>query len=256
MNVALTHIISPNIAQCELSFIERSPIDYDRAVQQHEAYCALLQECGLRVIELTVNSSFPDSTFIEDTAVVVEEIVLTSRMGAESRRGEVAGVESVLAAYRTIDRILHPATLEGGDVLQSGEKIFVGITPRTNAAGVSSITAILEPFGYRIIPVPVRGCLHLKSACTLIDAETILMNPHWVDPDPFKDFRVITLPDEEPWAANALLVDTHVCMHAGFTRTIEILQKHGFQVKTVDISELLKAEAGMTCSSIIFDDML
>jgi dimethylargininase len=256
MNVALTHIVSPNIAQCELSFIERSPIDYDRAVQQHEAYCALLEECGLRVIELTVNSSYPDSTFIEDTAFVVEEIAVMARMGAESRRGEVAGIESVLASYRTIDRILPPATLEGGDVLLAGSKVFAGTTPRTNAAGVSSLKTILEPFGYRVIQVPVRGCLHLKSACTLIDAETMLMNPHWIDPGPFKGFRVITVPETEPWAANALLLNTWVCEHAGFRRTIESLHGLGFQVKTVDISELLKAEAGMTCSSIIFDDML
>ncbi len=256
MNVAITHIISPNIARCELSFIERSPIDYDLAVQQHKAYCSLLEECGLRVIELSVNSSFPDSTFIEDTAFIVEEIAVMARMGVESRRAEVPAVESVMAAYRTIDRILPPATLEGGDVLRAGGKVFVGITPRTNAAGAGSLTAILEPFGYRVIPVPVRGCLHLKSACTLIDAETILMNPHWIDPNPFKGFRVITVPEAEPWAANALLLDNCVCVHAGFRRTIESLHDLGFQVKTVDISELLKAEAGITCSSIIFNDML
>jgi len=156
MNVALTHIISPNIARCELSFIERTPIDYDLAIQQYNAYCALLQERGLRVIELTVNKTYPDSTFIEDTAFVVEEIAVMARMGAESRRGEVPGIESILAAYRTIDRILPPATLEGGDVLRAGAKVFVGITPRTNAAGVRSLTAILEPFGYRVIPVPVQ----------------------------------------------------------------------------------------------------
>jgi len=256
MNVALTHIISPNIARCELSFIERIPIDYDLAVQQHEACCALLRECGLRVIELTVNSSYPDSTFIEDTAVVVEEIAVMARMGAKSRRGEVPGIESVLATYRKIDHIRPPATLEGGDMLRAGGKVFVGITPRTNVAGVSSLTAILEPFGYRVIPVTVRGCLHLKSACTLIDAETILMNPHWIDPRPFKGFRVITVPEAEPWAANALLIDTWVAVHAGFRRTIERLHDLGFQVKRVDISELLKAEAGMTCSSILMNDVL
>jgi dimethylargininase len=254
MNVALTHIISPDIARCELSFIERTPIDYDLAVQQHKAYCALLEECGLRVIELTVNKAYPDSTFIEDTAFVVQEIAVMARMGAGSRRGEVPGIESVLATYRTIDRILPPATLEGGDVLRAGQKVFVGITPRTNAAGVSSLAAILKPFAYRVIPVPVRGCLHLKSACTLIGAETILMNPYWIDPDPFKGFRVITVPEAEPWGANALLIDTLVGVHAGFRRTIEILHDLRLQVKTVDISELLKAEAGMTCSSIVLED--
>lgn len=254
MALALTHIISPDIAQCELSFIERIPIDSDRAVKQHDAYCALLRDCGLRVIELTVNSAYPDSTFIEDTAFVVDEIAVMALMGAESRRGEVPGVETVLATYRKIDHIRPPATLEGGDVLRVGREVFVGITPRTNAAGVSSLKAILEPFGYQVIPVTVRDCLHLKSACTAIDDDTVLVNPHWVDLDPFKGFRAISVPGGEPWAANTLLIDTYVCVHAGFTNTIEILQVLGFQVKTVDISELLKAEAGMTCSSIIFND--
>jgi dimethylargininase len=168
----------------------------------------------------------------------------------------VAGIESVLADYRTIDRILPPATLEGGDVLRAGAKMFVGITPRTNAAGVSSLAAILEPHGYRVIPVPVRGCLHLKSACTLIDAETILMNPYWIDPGIFEGFRIITVPETEPRAANALVLDTCVCEHAGFRRTIERLLGLGFRVKTVDISELLKAEAGMTCASLIVHNVL
>jgi dimethylargininase len=256
MNVALTHVISPNIAQCELSFIERSPIDYERAVQQHEAYCTLLRECGLDVIELSENSSFPDSTFVEDTAVVVDEIAVMTSMGVESRRGEVPAIESALSTYRPIDRILPPATLEGGDVLRSGKKIFVGVTPRTNTAGVDSLIAILKPFGYSIIPVPVRGCLHLKSACTLIDAETLLINPHWINPGIFEGFRIITVSEIEPWAANALLINTWVCMHAGFSRTLESLNNLGFRIKTVDISELLKAEAGMTCSSLIVKNVL
>lgn len=254
MAVALTHMISPAIARCELSFIERIPIDYDRAVKEHDAYCSLLRDCGLRVMELTVNSAYPDSTFIEDTAVVVDEIAVMACMGAESRRGEVPGIETVLSTYRTIDRIRPPATLEGGDVLRAGGKVFVGITPRTNTAGVNSLKAILEPFGYQVIPVTVKDCLHLKSACTAIDDDTVLVNPHWVDLDPFKGFHAISVPEDEPWAANTLLIDNTVCMHAGFRKTIDIVRTRGFQVKTVDISELLKAEAGMTCSSVIFDD--
>jgi dimethylargininase len=251
MNVALTHIISPNIALCELTFIQRSPIDYELAVRQHEAYCALLRDCGLRVIELTVNSTYPDSTFIEDTSFVADEIAVMARMGTDSRRGEVPGIEPVLAAYRKIGHIRPPATLEGGDVLRVGRKAFVGLTPRTNRAGMSSLTTILQPVGYQVIPVTVRGCLHLKSACTALDDDTLLVNPRWIDPDPFADFRAVPVPEQEPWAANTLVIDRSVCVHAGFSRTIELLQSLGYQVKTVDISELLKAEAGMTCSSIL-----
>jgi dimethylargininase len=255
MNVALTHIISPNIAQCELSFIQRSPIDYNLAVRQHEAYCALLRDCGLQVIELMVNSAYPDSTFIEDTAFVADEIAVMARMGTDSRRGEVSGIESVLAGYRSIHHIQTPATLEGGDVLRVGRKVFVGATPRTNTAGINSLATILEPFGYQVIPVTVRGCLHLKSACTAMDDDTLLVNPHWIDLEPFRGFHAISVPEEEPWAANTLVIDRCVCVHAGFTGTIEILRGLGLPVKTVDISQLLKAEAGMTCSSIMVTDV-
>lgn len=252
MLVALTHVVSPHIERCELNFIKRSPINYDRAVKQHEKYCTLLRDCGLRVIELTANSTYPDSTFIEDTAAVVDEIAVMASMGVESRCGEVPGVESVLATYREIAHIQLPATLEGGDVLQVGKKIFTGITPRTNAAGVNSLKTILEPLAYQVIPVAVKDCLHLKSACTAIDDETLLVNPHWLDLEPLRDFRTISVSEEEPRAANSLRINNALFMHAGFSKTIQKVQELGFLVKAIDISELLKAEAGMTCSSIIF----
>jgi dimethylargininase len=170
--IALTHVISPNIDQCELSFLERSPINYRRAVEQHEHYCDLLRDCGLEVIELSMNRSFPDSTFIEDTAVVFDELAIMASMGVESRRGEIPGVESVLGYYRDIKHIRLPATLEGGDVLSIENKVFVGISPRTNISGFETIKEILEPFGYQVIPLAVNGCLHLKSACVAVDDET------------------------------------------------------------------------------------
>jgi len=250
--MALTHVISPNIDQCELRFLERSPIDYKRAVEQHEQYCKLLRDCGLEVIKLSINRPFPDSTFIEDTAVVFDELAIMASMGVESRRREVPGVESVLGHYRDIEHIWLPATLEGGDVLCIEKKVFVGISPRTNIAGFETIKEILEPFGYQVIPLAVNGCLHLKSACTAVDDETLLVNPHWLDLQPLKDFRIIPVPEDEPAGVNSLRINNTLCMHSGYPKTIDSLLKLGFPVKTVDISELLKAEAGMTCSSIIF----
>jgi len=252
MLIALTHVVSPNIGQCELSFLNRSPIDYDLAVEQHEDYCRLLRDFGLHVIELSVNRSYPDGTFIEDTAVVVDELAIMAGMGVESRRGEVAGVERELANYREITHIRPPATLDGGDVLRMGRKIFAGITQRSNTAGVESLKNILKPLGYQVIPVPVKHCLHLKSACTAIDDHTILANPYWLDLKSFKDLRIISIPAGEPWASNSLQLNNTICMHAGFSKTAKALQKLGFLVRTIDISELLKAEAGLTCSSIIF----
>jgi dimethylargininase len=250
--IALTHVISPDIGRCELSFLERSPINYKKAVEQHEHYCELLRNCGLEVIELSMNRSFPDSTFIEDTAVVVDELAIMASMGAESRRGEIPGIESVLGYYRDLQHIWLPATLEGGDVLRIEKKIFVGISSRTNIAGFETIKEILEPFSYEVIPVAVNGCLHLKSACVAVDDRTLLVNPRWLDLQPLRDFRIIPVPEDEPAAVNSLRINATLCMHSGYPKTIDLLLKLGFSVKTVDISELLKAEAGMTCSSIIF----
>ena len=251
--IALTHVVSPNIDKCELSFLDRNPINYNQAVRQHEEYCALLRDCGLQVVELSVNRSYPDSTFIEDTAVVVDELAVMASMGVESRRGEVHNVESVLASYRDIRHIQLPATLEGGDVLRIEKRIFVGISPRTNIAGFESIKEILEPFGYEVIPVAVNGCLHLKSACIAVDDRTLLVNPRWLDLQPLRDFRIIPVPEDEPAAVNSLRINNTICMHSGFPKTAELLVNLGFSLKTIDISELLKAEAGMTCSSIIFE---
>ena len=252
MQVALTHKVSPNINRCELTYRGRELISYELAGRQHEAYCQLLRDCGLEIIELSVNRDYPDSTFIEDTAVVFDEIAIMANFGVESRRGEVKGIEPALAKYRRIARIQSPATLDGGDVLQVGRRVFVGLSLRTNEAGIQSLKGFLEPFGYHITPVVLRDCLHLKSACTALGDETLLVNPHWLDLRPFADFRTIRVPDGEPWAANALWINDTVLMHSGFSQTIKILRDEGFTVETTDISELLKAEAGMTCSSIIF----
>lgn len=251
--IALTHIVSPNINQCELTHRKREPIDYDRAVEQHEAYCHLLRDCGLHVTELSVNQDYPDSTFIEDTAIVFDEIAVMANIGVESRQKEVNGIEPEIAKYRDIVRISPPATLDGGDVLQVRECVFVGFSPRTNMAGIQSLKEILKPFGYIMIPVKLKDCLHLKSACTAINDDTLLVNPRWLDLEPFSDYRIIRVPEGEPWGANVLRIDNILCLHAGFIQTIETLQSHGFSFQSVDISELLKAEAGMTCSSIIFN---
>jgi dimethylargininase len=137
-------------------------------------------------------------------------------------------------------------------VLCIEKKVFVGISPRTNIAGFETIKEILEPFGYQVIPLAVNGCLHLKSACVAVDDETLLVNPRWLDLQPLRDFRIITVPEDEPAAVNSLRIDSTICMHSGHQKTIDLLVNLRFSVKAVDISELLKAEAGMTCSSIIF----
>ncbi len=251
---ALVHTVSPRIQECELSYVPRQPIDYQRAVEQHEAYCALLAQCGAEVVTLTDNAAYPDAHFVEDTAVVFDEVAVLARPGVASRRGEVAAIEAALSKYRRVVRVEPPATLEGGDVICLGNTVFVGQTARTNRAGLEALRKRLRRYDYEVVPVEVRGCLHLKSACTPVSERSLLVNPDWVDIAPFAEFNVITISENEPWAGNAIRVNDTVCLHAGFPETAALMRELGFQVETVDISELLKAEGGMSCLSLRFEE--
>ncbi len=250
---AVVHTVSPNLADGERTFVAREPLDCGRAEAQHADYCRLLQACGAEVVRLSANAAYPDAVFIEDTAVVFDEIAVIGRFGVPSRRGEERAVAEELAKYRRVVRIEPPATLEGGDVVCLGSTVFVGQTPRTNEAGLKALRQYLRRYEYEVIPVAVRNCLHLKSACCPISERSLLVNPHWVDLSPFAEFNVITVAETEPWAANAIRVNQTVCLHAGFPETAALLRQLDFQVETVDVSELLKAEGGLSCLSLRFE---
>lgn len=253
--VALTHVVTPALAECELTFVGRQPIDVDRAMRQHGAYCQALTSLGCEVRSLAVNPQHPDAVFVEDTLVVLDEIAIAGAMGVASRRGEVQRLLPTVAAYRPIERVAAPATLEGGDVLRVGRTLFVGASPRTNADGIARLRALAVPLGYRVVPVPVRGCLHLKTACTALDDDTFLLNPDWLDVAALqapRARRVVQVAAEEPFAANTLRVGQGLLASASFPRTAERLSRAGFVVGLLDVSELEKAEAGLTCMSVVF----
>jgi dimethylargininase len=249
---AITHAVSPRIADCELTFIDRSPIDFDLAVRQHDNYCRMLEKLGVAVERLSENESYPDSCFVEDTAVVVDELAVICSMGVESRRGETRLIERELSRYRKTVRINLPATIEGGDVLRAGKKMFVGLSSRTNEQGLEELSKLLRPYGYTVAPVRTKASLHLKSTCTAIDDETLFVNPEWVELDALNGFNLVHTPDAEPHSANVLRVGPAVCVQAGFPRAAELISRIVGRVEVVDTSELRKAEAGLTCSSIIF----
>ncbi len=249
--LALTHAPSPKMAACELTYIPRVPIDYPRALEQHAAYCQMLRRSGAEVITLDVNRDFADGAFIEDTAVVLDEVAILASMGSISRRPEPAGIESALGQYRPVQRIDLPATLEGGDVLRIGQTLLVGLSSRTNLAGVRALDAIVRPLGYRVIPVPVHGCLHLKTACSALPDSQLLLNPAWIDLEAIRGFRWHEVPESEPWAANVALVGDRVFVAAGHELTASLIQRLGFEIETIDLTEFAKAEAGVTCLSIL-----
>jgi dimethylargininase len=250
--LALTHSPSPNLEQCQRTYVNPAPIAYDLAVQQHEAYCRMLRRSGVEVRTLVVNRGLPDSVFIEDTAVVLDEVAVLASMGAPSRRAEPAGIEPELCKYREVERIELPATVEGGDVLRVGRTLLVGLSSRTNAAGMEALRAVVRRFGYEVRPVPVRRCLHLKSACTALPDGRLLVNPAWLEVQALRGFALVRIPDTEPDAANALLVGARVCLPAAHPRTADLVRGLAFDVQTIDLSEFAKAEGCVTCLSLLF----
>ena len=251
--IAITREVSSSINDCELSFHRREPINVAQAITQHKAYEACLAELGIEIVSLPPQPALPDAVFVEDTAVVLDEVAVIANPGAASRRGEVTSIAKALAEYRPLRLLTERATLDGGDVLRIGRLLFVGVSQRTNHAGLNQLNEFLNPYDYRIQPVAVRGCLHLKSACCGLDNNTILINRSWIDAEQFRGFDLLDLPKEEPAAANVLPVGDVVIMPTCFPRTQALLQERGFRVRPIDVSELQKAEAGVTCCSLIFD---
>jgi dimethylargininase len=252
--LALTHVPSPRMDLAQRTHVPPAAIDYERAVRQHAEYCRMLARCGVAVCTLDVNRDLPDSVFIEDTAVVLDEVAALASMGAASRRAEPAGIELELRKYREVYRIEAPATLEGGDVLQVGRTLLVGLSARTDKAGVSALEQIVRRHGYRVVAVAVRNCLHLKTACTALPDGSLLVNPAWLDKQGLQGFELVPTPDTEPWAANTLPIGQMVCVAAAHVHTAELIRRRGFAVETVDLSEFAKAEGGITCSSILLND--
>lgn len=251
--VAVTRPPTEALARCELTHLDRQPIDAGVALSQHRAYEACLSRLGAEVVSLAPEPDLPDSVFVEDVAVVLEEVAIITRPGAASRRRERASVADALARYRPVQRIRAPATLDGGDVLRVGSVLYVGASTRTNADGVAQLEQIAAPFGYDVCSVAVTGCLHLKSACSHVGDGIILVNRNWIDASLLRPASLVDVPLEEPAAANTVLVRDTVVLAAGFPRTLAVLESLDRKVKTVDLSELRKAEAGGSCMSLIFE---
>ncbi len=264
---ALCRAVSPAIADCELSFIGREPINVAMAHLQHMDYVDCLGKLGVTVIELPAEPALPDSVFVEDTVLLFDELVVMTRPGAASRRSEVASIQAAFRKYRdVIAHINDPGTLDGGDVLRIGQRVFVGLSARSNQAAIDQLSGILNTYGYSVTAVPMQECLHLKSAVTALADDTVLINPDWVDVGYFKDFRQITVAETEPHAANVVRIAStastgsatgsgyieNILMPSNFPQTEALIRAAGFAVHTVDVSELQKAEGAVTCCSVLF----
>lgn len=248
---ALTRAISPRIVECELTHLERIPIDLATARAQHAEYTRALQALGCAVQEVEPAPEYPDSVFIEDTAVVFDEIAVITRPGAESRRGETVAVERALAPLRPLAHIVAPGTLDGGDVFVVGKRAFAGRTGRTNDAGIAQLRAALSPHGYTVEALDVTGCLHLKTAATALDDLTVLINPQWIDRRALTGLDVMEVDPTEPMGANVVRVGAALLYGGAYPRTLARLEARGYRPVCVDASELAKAEGAVTCCSLV-----
>ena len=251
---AITRGVSRRIAACQLTYRSREEVNYEKATSQLERYCELLRKWNVDLLPLTASDSYPDCCFVQDTAVVLDEVCVIASMGAPARLGEVSEVEKAVAHFRKIRRIFAPATLDGGDVVQFGKRLFVGLSTRTNARGIAALASIVEAFGYTVVPVAVNGGLHLTTGCGIVNDETVLLNPRWLDASAFKGLRQLHVSEEEPWAANTIRVENSVCLEEGVPMTRELVEPYVGSIDTLDISEFRKAEGSLSCLSLIFKE--
>src|SRR5579863_416620 len=231
MLTAITRKVSSSLANCELSFIERKPIDMEKARAQHHAYEAALEKLGARVISLPEERDLPDSMFVEDPALVLDETAVICTLGTETRRKEASSLAVALEPYRKLAHIKLPGMLEGGDVLRVGRKIFVGHTLRTNPEGIRQLAVIAGRYGYEVTAVPVTGCLHLKSAVTYLGRNVLLGNRAWFEWKRMEGFDWVDVDPSEPHAGNALAIGEAVIFPGSFPKTRALIEAKGFRVE-------------------------
>jgi dimethylargininase len=253
MPIALTRSVPPSIVNCELTHLKREPIDLPRAAEQHALYEKSLVALGCTIQRLPALPDLPDSVFVEDAAVVLPELAIITRPGAESRRLEVTSVADALKAHRPLAFIESPGTLDGGDVLHVGSTIYAGESTRTNAEGIRQLAQLASSYGYDVQPVKVSACLHLKSAVTAVADDVILLNSAWVDSASFPGLAQIDVHPREPFAANALRIGDNIIYSATHDATRRRLEEHGISIHIVETDELEKAEGAVTCCSILIE---
>jgi dimethylargininase len=250
MPLAFTRQVSPRIIDCALTHLDRTPINADLAAEQHASYEQALRDTGFEVVRLPYLAEDPDAVFVEDTAILLGEHAVITRPGAASRTDEVDSTAEGLQSHFTIHRLTSGA-LDGGDVLRIGDTLYVGQSSRSNALGTAALAEIAGPLGYRIVPVELGRCLHLKTAATYAGNGTLLVNPDWVDPSIFEGTNSVAVAGDEPFGANIVRAGDRLIYASGSPKTAAKLRDRGFRVVEVDLSELQKAEAGGTCMSLI-----
>ena len=251
MTVAITRTVSPRFNECEITHIDRTPINVNIARAQHQEYINSLASLGCQIVELPAETDLPDSVFVEDTAFILPEVAVITRPGADSRKPETESIIQALSPYRPLVHVSEPATVDGGDVLVLGKNIYVGMSTRSAVSVLEQLENLLDNYGYTVIGAKMQDCLHLKTAVTRVDDKTLLINKNWVSPSYFKGFDMIEVDPSEPFAANCLPVGDGIIYPSSFPKTRAKLEALGYKIQTVTVDELAKAEGAVTCCSLI-----
>lgn len=232
------------------------PPNYQLALQQHEAYCAALERCGLRLIKLDPDEEYPDCAFVEDTAVLTEQCAILTRPGAPSRTDEVESIDAVLAEfYPARHSIREPGTLDAGDVCDAGDHFFIGISQRTNESGAQQLTEILAAVGYPSTSVDIRevgGVLHLKSGLAYLGDRRLVVIDSLAEHEAFRGYELVQVNRDEQYAANCIVVNDYVLIAGGFPILEKTLHALGHHTIAVDMSEFQKMDGGLSCLSLRF----
>lgn len=247
---AFTRAVSPRLAECELTHLARVQIDADKAASQHSAYEQALADAGFEIVRLPELPDHPDAVFVEDNAILLGDHAVVTRPGAASRRSETDSTAAGLAPHFTVHRI-ESGFLDGGDVLRIGRRIYVGLSTRTDQAGIDALAAIVGPLGYDVRRAQLGDCLHLKSGATVAGENILLFNRQAIDPAQFADVEPLCVDPSELGAANCVSLGDRLILPAGNPRTVAALRERRLTVVEVDVSELQKAECGVTCMSLI-----
>ena len=253
MNFSNAIVRKPGISYSEgITTSNLGKPDITLALKQHETYCRALEKCGLRIKRLEAAPSFPDSVFVEDTAIITGKIAVIARPGDPRRQGEEKIIEESISKYRSLVYIKEPGTVDGGDICQAGGHFFIGISERTNYEGARQLESILSKYGYSSSLIKVNHTLHLKSGFNYIDNNYLLVHKQFSNNPEIKNRKKIVVPDKEAYAANIVRINEYLLVAEGFPETLKKLKQINLQLLTINISEFRKMDGGLSCLSLRF----
>jgi dimethylargininase len=226
--------------------------DYAKALEQHASYCEALKKCGLTLIYLDADPRYPDSTFVEDTAIVTSSVAIIARPGDQRRLGEELAIGEVLTGYRNIEKIIPPGCIDGGDILQVNSHFFIGLSDRSNREGATQLQSILETYGYSSSTIAVGNMLHLKSGINHLGKNSLIAREEMMHHEALKPYDLVSVSPDEDYAANIVLINDYLLIPKGFPKTKEKLLQKGFSLLELDMSEFQKMDGGLSCLSLRF----